>query len=149
MRAFRGVFDVALFASILLHQSTYTLAFIHDRAGRSFPTLMKNKNCHVERKRSCSSSSTSLGAGDIFDSFRQLWGGQDDNNRNGDDEKDLSNVVDDDIPAGTTVLASIPGTNFDVNLFPLFYPCIRFLERPTNKPFTQNLSFHQQYFLLQ
>jgi hypothetical protein len=49
----------------------------------------------------CLKGSSALGSGDIFDSFRKLLAG--------DDDRDEDSDIDDDLPAGTTLLASIPG----------------------------------------
>jgi hypothetical protein len=52
----------------------------------------------------CSKSSSALGSGDFFEGFRRLFQGGDDG---GNEDSD----VDENLPAGTTILASIPGAS--------------------------------------
>lgn len=57
-----------------------------------------------------SSSSSVLGAGvgdDLFENFKRLWGGGD---KAGDNSKESNLLPSDDEAAGTTLIASIPGT---------------------------------------
>ena len=73
----------------------FTEAFIGGRG------LSQNQK-FIERRETALSAGA---GGNIFDAFMQFFDGRGDNNN--DDEK--KNEVDDNLPAGTTVLVSIPG----------------------------------------
>ena len=85
--------------------ASIALAFLLCRSTEAFISgrgLSQNQK-FIERREIALSAGAS---GNIFDAFMQFFDGREDNNN--DDEK-KKNEVDDNLPAGTTVLVSIPG----------------------------------------
>lgn len=70
-------------------------------------TINAFTNDHQQRWRiSSSTSNTVLGSGDLFASFRNFFGGEGNGDNKSEDE--TSN----DVAAGSSLIASIPGTHF-------------------------------------